>query len=120
MPLLWVADPCYVGVRNVETAVAWYTEKLGLVKTRVGPDEAEGCIGLTFPKEIPAPIVLCPMAPAVGRATPTFYTDNIEMARALLNSRKVGVGTIETDRQGTRYFEMHDLEGNVLEVSEEP
>lgn len=120
MSLLWVAGPCYVGVRNVEAAVAWYTEKLGLVKTKVGPDEAVGCVGLTFPKEIPAPIILCPIGPATFRATPMFYTDDIEMARALLNSRNVSVGIIETDRQGTRHFEIHDLEGNLLEVSEEP
>jgi hypothetical protein len=29
-------------------------------------------------------------------------------------------GPIEKDRQGTQYFEMRDLEGNVIEVSEEP
>jgi len=119
MSLLWVADPCYVGVRNVEAAVVWYTEKLGLVKTK-DMDEAAGCIGLTFPNEIPAPIILCPTSPARGRPTPMFYTGNIEKARALLDSRNVSVGIIETDRQGTHYFEMHDLEGNVLEVGEEP
>jgi hypothetical protein len=30
------------------------------------------------------------------------------------------VGALEEDRQGTRYFEMRDLEGNVVEVAEEP
>jgi hypothetical protein len=34
--------------------------------------------------------------------------------------RGVNVGPIETDRQGTRYFAMQDLEGNAIEVSEEP
>jgi len=32
----------------------------------------------------------------------------------------VDVAEIQQDRQGTHYFEMRDLEGNVIEVSEEP
>jgi len=35
-------------------------------------------------------------------------------------SRGVNVGEIQEDRQGTHYFEMRDLEGSVIEVSEEP
>jgi hypothetical protein len=27
---------------------------------------------------------------------------------------------VQEDRQGTQYFEMRDLEGNLIEVSEEP
>jgi hypothetical protein len=37
-----------------------------------------------------------------------------------LNSHGVKVGDIEQDGQGTRHFEMRDLEGNTVEISEEP
>jgi hypothetical protein len=32
----------------------------------------------------------------------------------------VNVGEIHEHREGTHYFEMRDLEGSVIEVSEEP
>jgi hypothetical protein len=35
-------------------------------------------------------------------------------------TRGVNVGAIEKDRQGTQYFEIHDPEGNSIEVVEEP
>jgi hypothetical protein len=32
----------------------------------------------------------------------------------------VNVGEIQRDRQGTHYFEMRDLEGNLIEISQQP
>jgi hypothetical protein len=32
----------------------------------------------------------------------------------------VSVGEIQQDRQGTSFFEMADLEGNKIEISQEP
>ena len=49
-----------------------------------------------------------------------LYTGAIEKAREWLSSHSVNVGSLEEDRQGTHYFEMRDLEGNVIEVAEEP
>jgi hypothetical protein len=49
-----------------------------------------------------------------------LYTGAIKKAREWLSSRGVTVGAIEKDRQGTQYFEVRDLEGNVIEVAEEP
>src|SRR5947207_14138467 len=40
--------------------------------------------------------------------------------RDFLVSRGVNVGDIQQDGQGTHFFEMRDLEGNVIEISEEP
>jgi hypothetical protein len=45
---------------------------------------------------------------------------NIRKAREVLGFRGVNVGEIQEDRQGTHHFEMRDLEGNVIDVSEEP
>jgi hypothetical protein len=120
MSLLWVADSFYVGVHDIAAASAWYIEKLGLKRADVELDDGEGCVGLIFPKELPAAIVLGPSSATTDRTTRTLYTGAIEKARECLSSRGVNVGAIEKDRQGTQYFEMRDLEGNVIEVSEEP
>jgi hypothetical protein len=44
----------------------------------------------------------------------------IKKAREVLSSRGVNVGDVQEDRQGTQYFQMRDLEGNLIEVAEEP
>jgi hypothetical protein len=120
MSLLWVADSFYVGVRDLSAATSWYIEKLGLRRTEVELDDGKGCVPLAFPKELPmSRIVLGPVAPADG-TTRMLYTGAIKQAHEWLSSRGVNVGALEEDRQGTRYFEMRDLEGNVVEVAEEP
>jgi catechol 2,3-dioxygenase-like lactoylglutathione lyase family enzyme len=120
MSLLYVADSFYVGVRDLNAATSWYMEKLGLKRTKIDVDEEEGCIGLTFSKDVPAPIILGPVSDSEYEPTKMLYTGNIERAHEWLNSHGVRVGAIETDRQGTKYFSMQDLEGNAIEVSEEP
>jgi len=120
MSLLRIADSFYVGVRDVGASASWYIEKLGLKETDTKLDDGEGCITLTFPRELPATIVIGPVTDAPDPATRMLYTGAIEKAHGWLNARGVPVGPIATDRQGTRYFSMQDLEGNPIEVSEEP
>jgi hypothetical protein len=45
---------------------------------------------------------------------------SVKKAREFLIARGVNVRPIQEDRQGTHFFEMRDLEGNVIEISEEP
>jgi len=120
MSLLTIADSFYIGVADVRAASAWYTEKLGLRTMPPTPDDEEGCIALGFSKEDRTAIVLGPRDKPADGATPMFYASKIGKARDLLSSRGVNVGTLEKDRQGTHYFEIRDLEGNLIEVSEEP
>jgi glyoxalase/bleomycin resistance protein/dioxygenase superfamily protein len=120
MSLIRLADSFYVGVHDVAAASSWYMEKLGLKQTTAELDEGEGCVALSFPKEIPLVIVLGPSGALSDGATRMLYASNVKKAREWLSSRGVNVGMIEKDRQGTQYFEMRDLEGNVIEVSEEP
>lgn len=120
MSLLWVADSFYVGSRDVAAATSWYVEKFGLKKTEVELDEGEGCMGLIFPKELPTPIVIGPITSRADAATRMLYSGNLEKARKLLGSRGVNMGPTETDRQGTRFFSVRDLDGNVIEISDEP
>lgn len=62
------------------------------------------------------------MSPDSGGSvdTPMFNTGNVAKAREWLLARGVSVGAIQTDRQGTRYVEMHDPDNNMIEICEEP
>ena len=49
-----------------------------------------------------------------------LLTKRIGRIKGVLSARGIDVGPIEQDRQGTRYFEIHDPDGNAIEVVEEP
>src|SRR5579863_4805912 len=119
MSLLTPAGSNYVGVRNLTAASSWYIEKLDLRKVEVEMDDGEGCIALGFSKD-EAALVLGPAGKPTDEPRPMFNASNMKKAREFLISRGVSVGEIQQDRQGTHYFEMRDLEGNVLEIFEEP
>jgi hypothetical protein len=119
MPLLTIADSFYIGVLDVESATSWHIEKLGLQEVPAEMDDPEGCVALGFSKKDQTCIaVLGPQGKPTDGTTPMLYASNIGKAREVLGSRGVYVGGTQQDRQGTHYFEMRDLEGNVIEVSE--
>jgi hypothetical protein len=121
MPLLTIADSLYIGVLDVESGTSWYLEKLGLQKVSAEMDDPEGCVALGFSKSDQTSIaVLGPQGKPTDGTTPMLYASNLKKAREVLDSRGVNVGETQKDRQGTHYFEMRDLEGSVIEVSEEP
>jgi hypothetical protein len=80
-----------------------------------------GCVALGFSKKDQTCIaVLGPRDELTDGTTPILCASDIRKDREVLGSRGVNVGEIQEDRQGTHYFEMRDLEGRVIEVSEEP
>lgn len=113
----------YIGVRDVPAAAAWYIEKLGLRKMPIEMDDCEGCVTLGFGKEEYA-VTLGPIVAADSQQTDelthSLFTTKVSKAREWLLSRGVQVGELQQDRQGTHYFEMRDLENNVIEITEEP
>jgi hypothetical protein len=116
-----MADSFYIGVQNIEFATSWYIEKLGLQTVPAEMDDPEGCVALGFSRKDQTRIaVLGPQGKPTDGTTPMLYASNVKKAREILGSRGVNVGEIQQDRQRTHYFEMRDLEGNVIEVSEEP
>jgi len=117
---LAIADSFYIGVLDLTAAISWYIEKLGLQKVPFEMDDAEGCVALGFSKKDQAAIALGPRGKPTDGTTPMLYASNVQKARETLSSRGVNVGDIQQDRQGTHYFEMRGLEGNLIEVSEEP
>jgi catechol 2,3-dioxygenase-like lactoylglutathione lyase family enzyme len=119
MSLLSPGGTNYIAVRDLSAATAWYTEKLDMRKVDIELDDGEGCIALGFDKQECA-LVLGPPGKPTDELFPLLYASNLKKAREFLSSRGVQVGEIQQDRQGTHYFEMRDLEGNGIEVSEEP
>jgi catechol 2,3-dioxygenase-like lactoylglutathione lyase family enzyme len=117
--LLTAGGSNYIGVRDLAFATAWYVEKLGLRKVDIELDEPEGCVALGFDKNDCA-FVLGPAGKPTDELTPLLYTRNLKKARNFLSSRGVIVGEIQQDRQGTHFFEMRDVEENIVEISEEP
>lgn len=109
----------YIGVVDIAAATAWYIDKLGLRKINVDLDDGEDCVALGFSKDDYA-LCLGPPGRPTDESTPMLNSSRLKKAREFLISRGVNVGEIERDRQGTDFFEMRDLEGNVIEISEVP
>jgi hypothetical protein len=51
--------------------------------------------------------------------TPILFSKKIGKMKDVLAARSVDVGAIKHDRQGIRYFQIHDPERNVIEVVKE-
>ena len=119
MPLLRPGGTNYIVVRDIPAATAWYMEKLGMCKIQTGIEDCPECVALGFERDEYA-ITLGPAAGPPEELTAMLYSNKVPKARELLASRGVRVGEIQQDRQGTHYFEMQDLEGNVIEITEEP
>lgn len=109
----------YIGVRDLTTAVSWYKEKLGLDEIDIEMDESEGYVALGFSNDEYI-VALGPIGKPTEELRPLLFTKNVKKARDYVSSRGAAAGPIERDAQGTPYFEIRDLEGNVIEVCEEP
>jgi len=117
--LLTVSQPTYVAVRDVTTASPWYAEKLGLRRLAAAEQPSKYGVALQF-NETTHPVILILKDPAAPRPAPVFFTRKVEKIRDRLIVRGVSAGPIQQDRQGTRFFELLDGEGNTVEVSERP
>jgi len=116
--LFSAAGANYIPVSNLQAAVAWYAEKLGLRKVEIQMDDGEDCVALGFSKDDYA-FCLGPIGGSSGEMTPMLNSSSLKKAREFLISRGVNVTDILQDRQGTHYFEMRDLDNNLIEITEE-
>lgn len=105
-----------VTVRNLDAAAAWYKQKLDLPESREIEDDSGGLELTTHNLE--TKIILLTGEEYPDR--PILDTRNAAKAREWLLARGVEVGPVETDIQGTHFIEMRDLEGNTIEICEEP
>ena len=116
MRLIDLADNIYVGVTSTTSASEWYMDKLQMKPVVVSGSDGD-CVTLGFDKDLDIALFLGPRSEDQG-PTPILQTSNAAKARDVLTMRGVNVGPLETDRQGTRYFTMRDLEGNEIEIAE--
>jgi catechol 2,3-dioxygenase-like lactoylglutathione lyase family enzyme len=117
--LIYSGGVNYIGVRDLAAMVQWYKDKLGLREIDIEMDDCDDCLALGFSKDEYA-VTLGPPGKPKEELTQLLFTSNAKKAKELLNSRGVSVTEIQQDAQGTLHFEFHDLEGNVIDVSEEP
>ncbi len=106
-----------IPVRDISSVSPWYKEKLGLREASNIQQESESAV-FHFKRDGNF-VVLTTKERTVASKTPIFFSKKIERMRNILNMRGVRPGPIDRDRQGIRYFEIHDPEGNVIEVVEE-
>jgi hypothetical protein len=105
-------------VRSVDSVSLWYMAKLGLRRVAASPSAEFGSATFKF-KEDGHSVTLTTRGGFGTDATPMLFTKKISKIKNVLVARGVDVGSVERDRQGINYFQIHDPEGNVLEVVEE-
>ena len=118
MGSLAMTGSIYVGVRDLTAALAWYKEKLELQEPPKPIDEKIGDAALVSHK---GEVFIAFGAPNPANVeTRIFTVKNAQKVRDRLAARGVKVGPLQTDRQGTHYFEMRDLEDNMIESAKSP
>jgi hypothetical protein len=105
-------------VGNVSAVSPWYVEKLGLRRLADKPDSESGDATYKFKKDGNSVVLSTRRNFETGK-TPILFSKKIRRIKDVLAARGIEVGTIENDRQGIRYFQIRDPEGNVIEVVEE-
>lgn len=108
----------YIPVLDLAASASWYANIFALRQRPTQFDDGQTGIELSQSEELF--FVLGPRDAPGNDETPMLYTSHVEKARKFLLSRAVNLGDVQQDRQGTHFFEMRDLEGNVIEICQEP
>ncbi len=106
-------------VSDLEAAAAWYKEKFSVKRVNIELDDGEGCLALGFNEE-ECLFVLGPQGKSSEELTARLFTSNLKKAREHLLSRGAQASEIQQDGQGTHFLTTLDIEGNAIEISEEP
>jgi catechol 2,3-dioxygenase-like lactoylglutathione lyase family enzyme len=117
MSLFTPAGTNYIPVLDLAAATSWYEQKFGLRQRPTKFDDGQRGVELWLADELY--FVLGPGNVPHYEETPMLYTTSFDQARTYLRKRGVSLGDICTDRQGTRFFEIRDLENNLIEIVQE-
>jgi catechol-2,3-dioxygenase len=112
-----------VGVTDVNRAVEWYCEKLGLSSQSKETDEV--FLGHPSADSDMLPIIILVPIPrgrtnAYAERHQILFTRSLDAVHAEFVSRGIQMGPIQSDSGGNRFFKWQDLEGNTIEVCHEP
>lgn len=117
----WFSMPedAHILVRDIDSVTPWYVDKLGFCKAGHIRSRGYEVANYKFKEGGKSVILTTRMTYGTGK-TLMLFTKRIGRMKEVLSARGINVGPIQQDRQGTRYFEIHDPEGNAIEVVEEP
>lgn len=118
----YFGDNISVGVRDLNRAVSWYQEKLGLRLTLLKSEDYDAFLSLEKDGDTGLALVLIPpgQTQANLEGHPILFTKKIEAAHEEFVSRGIRVEPIQSDSAGNRFFRFQDVEGNEIEVCVEP
>jgi catechol 2,3-dioxygenase-like lactoylglutathione lyase family enzyme len=118
----YFGDNISVGVRDLDQAVAWYTEKLGLRVTPLKSEDFDAFLSLSKNDEVGLALVAIPAGETAANVEghPILFTKRIEACRDEFASRGIRVGPIQQDSGGNSFFQFEDVDGNSIEVCIEP
>ena len=109
----------YMPLSDIDEAAAWYKEKFGVKKVNIELDDGDDCLALGITDQ-ECLFVLGPRGKSSGELTARLFTSNLKKAPEHLLSKSVQAGEVQRDGQGTNFFTARDIEGNAIEISEEP
>ena len=116
-------SPCLTP-SNLEVAVSWYKEKLDCreltreEKETLRSDESSVTI-LALPGPYLTGVYFYPDPSGNPTTVPVLYVGDLAKAHRLLSERGVACTPIQSDASGHSYFELRDLDGNVIEICHE-
>jgi len=114
-----IPQNAHIVIRDMDSVAPWYVDKLGLRKAAETSSAESGVATYKFKEDGKSIMLTTKMSYRTDRPL-ILFTKKIGRMKGILSERGINVGAIEQDRQGTRYFEIHDPEGNAIEVVEEP
>ena len=118
----YFAENISVGVKDLDRAVTWYQEKLGLRLTPLKSEDVEAFLAFAKDDDTGLALVVIPSGEAKANIPghPILFTKKIEAAYEDFVAKGINVQPIQRDSGGNRLFRFQDLEGNDIEVCVEP
>jgi len=118
----YFGDSISVGVRDLDKAISWYQEKLGLRLTPLKSEDFSAFLAFAKDDEIGVALVAIPAGETEANVEshPILFTKKIETCREEFISRGIQVRPLQRDSGGNSFFQFSDVEGTLIEVCVEP
>lgn len=118
----YFSDSISVGVRDLDKAISWYQEKLGLRLTPLESEDFSAFLAFAEDDDVGVALVAIPAGETDVNIEerPILFTKKIEACREEFLSRGIQVRPLQRDSGGNSFFQFSDVEGNLIEVCAEP
>ena len=120
---LFCFDGTRIYVNDLQTARLWYERVFAIKFYEERSDDGSPYLTTHAPGEEPGPqLNLIPRSGGRDsmdeRLTPIIFAVNLEKAKTYLEQQGVFGNAMLDDGTGAKYFEIHDLENNTVEICE--